>query len=267
MDRYSTCASWIGSEPMPKFDLRLDPPLLNTAGSLGFAPNPHGPLDLAAFGAFVTNPISLGKRSPAHNPQLIAFPGGFLLHTGYPNPGLREVIRRYAQRWARSPLPVIVHLLCQSLGEVSPAVSQLTRLPGVAGIELGLPPDSDASTARNFAASLVAAAGGEFPVILRLPLERAASLAAALAGQELGAISLGPPRGVLLSQEGRPVRGRLFGPAMFPLALAAVQELAQLGFPLIGAGGVYQPAQVQAMRAAGAVAVQLDSVLWRGIIP
>ena len=252
---------------MPKFDLLLDPPLMNAAGSLGYAPDPHGPINLAALGAFVTNPISLGARSPAHSPQQISFPGGFLLHTGYPNPGLREVTRRYAQRWARSPVPVFVHLLCQNPAEVAPAVSQLTRLPGVAGIELGLPPGSDTFAAITFAEALATAAAGEFPVILRLPLEQAAGLATGLVGHDLAAISLGPPRGVLVGLEGQLVRGRLFGPALFPLALAAVQEMSAASIPIIGAGGVYSPAQVLAMRSAGAMAVQLDTVLWRGPWP
>jgi dihydroorotate dehydrogenase (NAD+) catalytic subunit len=249
---------------MPKFDLLLDPPLMNSAGSLGFAPDSHGPVDLSIMGAFVTNPISLGSRSPAHTPQHIPYSGGFLLHTGYPNPGLREIIRRHARRWAHSSLPVIVHLLCQSPAEVLPAVSQLIGLPGVSGIEVGLPPDSDLPAARSFAAALVSASGGELAVILRLSLGRALSLAPGLAEFELAAVSLGPPRGMLPSPEGRLVRGRLFGPALYPMALATVQALASIGLPVIGGCGVYSPAQVQAMRAAGAIAVQIDSALWRG---
>jgi dihydroorotate dehydrogenase (NAD+) catalytic subunit len=255
---------------LPKFDLLLDPPLMNASGSLGFAPDAHGPISMALLGAFVTNPISLGMRSPAHSPQQMDFPGGFLLHTGYPNPGLREVIRRFAPSWARSPVPVIVHLLCQSPAEVTPAVSQLARLSGVAGIELSLPPDCDVALARSFAGAMSSAAGGEFPVILRLPLEHAITLAPALAGQELAAISLGPPRGALVNPEGRLVRGRMFGPALFPLALATVHALATgplagSSLPVIGAGGIYTPTQAQAMISAGAMAVQLDSVLWRGM--
>jgi len=254
---------------MPKYDLLIDPPVMNAAGRLGYAPDTHGPIRLASLGAFITNPVSLGRRTPAHTPQQINFPGGFLLHTGYPNPGLSEVVRRYGERWARSPVPVIVHLLVQTPAEVALAVSRLTHLPGVTGIELGLPPDSDAASARIFAGALAEASGGELPAILRLPLDHASALAPALVGQELAAISLGPPRGALLDQQGQLVRGRVFGPALFPLALAAVHSLASAGIaiPVIGAGGVYTPAQAQAMRSAGAMAVQLDSVLWRGSWP
>jgi dihydroorotate dehydrogenase len=34
--------------------------------------------------------------------------------------------------------------------------------------------------------------------------------------------------------------------------------------PVIGAGGVYSQAQVESMLAAGALAVQVDAILWRG---
>jgi dihydroorotate dehydrogenase len=47
------------------------------------------------------------------------------------------------------------------------------------------------------------------------------------------------------------------------MALKVVHELTQLRIPTIGSGGIYDQGHVQAMLAAGALAVQLDSVLWR----
>lgn len=247
-----------------KFDLAFDPPWMNAAGSLGFAPDRHGPIDLARLGAFVTHPISLEARSPAHGVRYIAYPGGFLLHTGYPNPGLRMILRRYAEAWERSPIPVLVHLLCQRVEELLQAVRRLEGLPGVAGLELGLPPEIEAGQA----AALVQAATGELPVIVRLPLERAVELGQALTKtnvkpEGLTAFSLGPPRGSLPAPDGELARGRLYGPAIFPQALAAVKALSGLGVPVIGGGGVYRVEQAQAMQTAGAAAVQLDAVLWR----
>jgi len=40
--------------------------------------------------------------------------------------------------------------------------------------------------------------------------------------------------------------------------------MAAAGLPVIAGGGVYTPEQAQALLDAGALAVQLDSVLWRG---
>lgn len=253
---------------MPKFELALTKPLMNATGTLGFVPDARGPCDLSLLGAFVTNPISLHPRLPAAPPNYQPYPGGFLLHTGYPNPGFRAAIKRYASRWAQSPLPVLVHLLASgsdqaSLDELTYMIQGLEDRQGIMGIEVGLPPEADAQTA----CAIAQAALGELPLILRLPLENALLLSQDLLqnglGNSLFAVSLSPPRGALHVQD-RMATGRLYGPALFPLSLAAVGVIHQAGLAVIGAGGVYQQDQAQAMLSAGATAVQLDAVLWRG---
>ncbi len=243
---------------MPKYDLVLNRPLLNAAGSLGFAPGIYSPLDLSQQGAFVTNPVSLKARTPARGTRLIHFSGGFLLHTGYPNPGMGVVLKRYSRRWSQAPLPVIVHVLAQTDSEVAQIVRRLELLEGVMAVEVGLPPDIAPGSALRFAQS----AEGELPVVVRLPLDRAAELALALAEAEVAAFSLGPPRGALLGEDGTLVHGRLYGPALLPQALAAVRLITPLEVPVFGAGGIYTRADVEAMLAAGASAVQLDAALW-----
>src|ERR687883_405794 len=94
-----------------KRDLYFSKPIMNAAGSLGFAPDPRVGIELGALGAFVTNPFSLRPRQPATKPELIEYPGGFLLHTGLPNPGFSAALKRYSSRWDKSDLPVIVHLM------------------------------------------------------------------------------------------------------------------------------------------------------------
>jgi dihydroorotate dehydrogenase (NAD+) catalytic subunit len=247
---------------MPKYDLSFDPPLMNAAGSLGFAPDRRGVVDLPRLGAFVTNPVSRRGRSPAQDRCLLEYPGGFLLHSGAPNPGLTRAVRRHAGHWARSPVPVLVHLLAEAPGELAEMVRRLEGVEGVSGIEVGLPPGCQAGDMLE----LLSAAAGELPVIARLPLERAIELGQALVarpGLPVAAISLGAPRGSLPAAGGEVVSGRLYGPAVFPLALQAVRGLARAGLPVIAAGGVYHPGQVEAMLAAGALAVQLDAALWR----
>src|SRR3972149_4838806 len=108
-----------------KRDFALRLPLMNAAGFLGFAPDVRGPLNLERLGVFITNPVSLEPRTPAHGTRWLAYPGGFLLHTGHPNPGLKAVLRRYAGRWRRSPLPVVVHLLTHRLEELAWMVRRL----------------------------------------------------------------------------------------------------------------------------------------------
>ena len=239
---------------MLKNELYLDKPLMNAAGTLGFAPDPKLPVDFSRFGAFVTNPISNGLRTPAKGGRFATYPGGFLLHNGLPNLGLSAVIKKQGKRWARASIPVIVHLLASEPSSLAHMIQRLESLEGVIGIEVGLPPDIDIDTAVDF----VQAALGELPAVLRLPLERVDELAPAVIDAGASMISLGMPRGKL---EG--ITGRMYGPAIFPLALRAVEKLAGSGIPVVGAGGVYHTKDIEAMLGAGAVAVQVDAVLWK----
>jgi dihydroorotate dehydrogenase (NAD+) catalytic subunit len=142
-------------------------------------------------------------------------------------------------------------------------VQRLENLDGVMGVEIGLSHEVDANTAALY----IQAATGELPLVARLPMERARDLIYALAGLEVAAVSLGPPRGALLNPQGEIIHGRLYGPAVFPQALATLKAISQVGVPVIGAGGIYNPQDIQAMQDAGAMAVQLDAVLWRDGVP
>jgi dihydroorotate dehydrogenase (NAD+) catalytic subunit len=223
---------------MYKFDLYLKQPLMNTAGSLGFAPDRSLPLDLSLLGAFVTNPVSREPRTPARGPRVVEYPGGFLLHTGYPNPGLRTVIRRYSGRWAQLPIPVIVHLLALNPEDVYQAVLDLESVESVGALELGLPPGVTAELAQ----SMLQAAQGERPVILRFPYENALDLGKAVLAHPGAGVSLAPPRGLLYTPENRAVTGRLYGPAVLPLMLPVVRSLVDMGLSVFGGGGVYTSA-------------------------
>lgn len=233
--------------------------MMNAAGSLGFAPDPRGPVSLEKFGAFVTNPISTRARRAAGSPKLSPFPGGILLHTGYPNPGVAGAIKDNAAAWARSQAPIIIHLLSGKPEELRKAVLRFEELENVMAVEIGFQEDSSG----HMVAGLVQAASGELPVIAQLPLSRALELALGTLDAGASAISLGPPRGALPDSDGRLISGRLYGPSLFPQALEAVRQISRAGYPVIGAGGVESETRAEAMLAAGAIAVQLDISLWK----
>ena len=130
----------------------------------------------------------------------------------------------------------------------------------VLAVEIGFP----TQITRQEAVEVIQACLGELPLIARLPLDRALELSPSIEQAGAAAISLAPPRGALPLPDGGRVRGRLYGPSQFPQALHAVAEVAQLGIPIIGAGGVYSDQQAAAMLEAGALAVQVDTALWRG---
>ncbi|KAA3642906.1 MAG: hypothetical protein DWQ07_20505 [Chloroflexi bacterium] len=240
--------------------LHFPSPLLNASGSLGFALETDSPIDLNLLGAFITKPISRRPRQPASGQRLSHVSGGVLMHNGHPNPGLSSVLKTYAPRWAESPIPIIVHLLGGADPDLSSIVERLEMQENIMAVELGLPWDISVGEAVQITKEGL----GELPLIVRLPLPRAFDLAGPVMNAGAVALSLGPPRGATLGEDGSLLRGRLYGPSNFPQAFQMVDALAEEGYTVIGAGGVYSPDDARAMLDAGAIAVQLDTVLWRG---
>jgi dihydroorotate dehydrogenase (NAD+) catalytic subunit len=245
---------------MFKQDLTFRTPYMNAAGTLGFAPDYRAPVPWDSFGAFVTNPISLRPRKPAKEPALIEYPGGILIHTGLPNPGLTAAIKKYARRWADSRLPIIVHLMADSPEGTGQMVQALEELENIAAVELGFAPMLE----ENIILSTIEMSLGELPVIVSLAAERVLSLGPRVMQAGAAAISLAPPRGMILLENGHQVTGRLHGAGLFPQSLLAVRDAIQVSIPIIGAGGVGSKENADAMLSVGALAVQADVSLWKG---
>ena len=248
-----------------KRDLYFSKPLMNAAGSLGFAPDSRTGISLDSFGAFVTNPFSLRPRLPTAQPAVIEYPGGFLLHTGLPNPGLKAGLKKYSAKWTRSDLPVIVHLMADRPEETRNMVRMLEEIENVMAVELGFAP----LLADDIILLTLELCLGEVPLIISLPVEQVLSLGPRLMQEGAQAISIGAPRGALAltpspspSGRGELVTGRLYGQSLFPQALNIVRDAAKLGIPIIGAGGVWTKENADAMLSVGALAVQVDVALW-----
>jgi dihydroorotate dehydrogenase (NAD+) catalytic subunit len=234
-------------------------PWLNAAGSLGYALRPTESWAWSEpIGAFITNPVSLYPRTPAEERAVIPFPGGFLLHSGLPNPGLKGLLKG-ARLWEDSPVPLWVHIIGDTPEEIEHMVRVLESYESVSAIELGIGPQAGP----ELTLKLARAAVGELPLVVNFPLTAAEEgWVDKLAGLGVSAVSLGAPRGLLPGASGKLIAGRLYGPAIFPLALAALRSLRRQPLPVIAGGGVYRKADGEACLAAGAAAVQLDSVLW-----
>jgi len=243
-----------------KRDLYFSKPFMNAAGILGFAPDPRAGIALDSFGAFVTNPFSLRPRRPAARPVVMEHPGGFLLHTGLPNPGLQAGLKKYSAKWSRSDLPIIVHLMADRPEETQGMVRLLETQEFVMAIELGFAP----LLANDIILLTLEMCLGELPLIFSLPLEQVLSLGPRLIQEGAQAISISAPRGALpLSPTPSPlVTGRLYGPSLFPRTLETVYSATKLGLPIIGAGGIWTKENAEVILSAGALAVQVDAVLW-----
>ena len=170
-----------------KRDLYFSKPLMNAAGMLGFAPDIRLGISFDAFGAFVTNPLSLRPRKPAHQPEVIEYPGGFLLHSGLPNPGFSAGLQRYAPRWDKSDLPVIVHLMADRPEETQRMVQRLETHENVMAAELGFAP----LLADDIILLTLEMCLGELPLLFSLPVEQVLSLGPRLIEGGAQAISQG----------------------------------------------------------------------------
>ena len=206
----------------------------------------------------MTNPISLRPRLPTPQPALIEYPGGFLLHTGLPNPGLSAVIKAQASRWDRADLPIIVHLMADRPEETSRMVQMLEGIENVMAVELGFAP----LLANDILLLTLEMCLGELPLIFSLAAEQILSLGPRLIQGGASAISIASPRGALTAEDGKLTTGRLHGQSLFPRSLEIVHSAVQIGLPIIGAGGVWTDKDVTDMLSAGAMAVQMDTSLW-----
>lgn len=237
-----------------KRDLCFSNPIMNAAGLLGFSPDKR---EIEGFGAFVTNPISLRPRAPAAQPAVFEFPGGFLLHTGLPNPGLAAALKKYAATWNRAALPIVVHLMVERPVETASMLRTLEDIENVVAVELGFPPLEE----DDLIFSNLQLCAGELPLIFSLPAVQILRLGPRLIKGGAAALGMARPRGALM-RGGRLVEGRLYGMSLFPRALELVRSAAILGLPLIAAGGVWTKQDAADMLSAGAIAVQADASLW-----
>lgn len=250
---------WLNEEsPIRKQDIHVSKPFVNSSGTLGFAPDPHGLPFLDELGAFITNPVSRQPRKPARNRACLPFEGGFLLHTGLQNPGISRAISRYKRRWAGAPLPIIIHLLAETPESLSEMIRKLEGLENILAIELGLPPDCDSHTFSTF----YEAALGELPVVVCLTPEQIPSLLETLKMTQPVGVHLMGSRGMLPGLDNKSLTGRLYGPAIFPIMLKAAQSLVQADLRVIADGGVYTRWQADAFIEMGVTAVGLGCVLW-----
>ena len=238
--------------------LELPSRWMNQAGTLGYSPTHSQPVSGSIF---VTNLISFRPRTPSADRDVIAYPGGFLLHSGLANSGWKAVRKKYTSHWAQYRLPVWIHLICQDTAELERIVRECEETEGIAAIELGLPPGCP----QDFMLQLIHHAQGEIPLIVHLSAGENHHLLNNLP-PEVSAITLGSPRGRMKSEEGKIISGRLHGPGLFPLMLEHLNSLCGLGIPVI-LGGICNREDGETALHTGAAAVQMDRLCWMGELP
>jgi dihydroorotate dehydrogenase (NAD+) catalytic subunit len=243
--------------------------LLNASGCLDAltAPEVANALD-----AFVTKTITPLPREGNPPPRIAEVEAGMLNSIGLANPGIDRFLTRALPQLGQLDLPLWVSVGGFAGDEYAEICSRLDDHEAVTAIELNVSCPNVESPAQT-TAQIVASSR----LATRKPLW--AKLSAAVpdlgevgrAAQEAGADGLSlinTLRGVTLDERTlrpslRPVVGGLSGPALKPVALAAVYTCRRAtDLPIVGMGGVQTGRDVLDFIAAGASNVALGTILF-----
>jgi dihydroorotate dehydrogenase (NAD+) catalytic subunit len=206
-------------------------------------------------------------------------PGGMLNSIGLQNPGVDAVIEKYGPIWQGWDVPVIVNIAGESIEDYVEVARRVDGVPGVAGIELniscpnvgkgGLQFAIDRDAARAVTAAVRRAT--ELPLMVKLSPNVADVRPIAKAIEEAGADAISAINtlsGLAVSPDRKRALlgntfGGLSGPAIKPVALRIVYEVAQVvSIPIVAIGGVTSIDDVLDFLACGAVAVQVGTAIF-----
>lgn len=255
--------------------LRLRSPVIVASGTFGYGFD--APLvDRSALGAIVTKGTTPRPREGNAPTRIAETPSGMLNAIGLQNPGVDHIIRDFAPIWATWDLPVIVNVAGDSLDDYVTVARRLEGVPGVSGLELNISCPNVANGLMfgldpGAAAELTAAVRRvtRLPLIVKLTPNVTDIVSIGRAVQDAGADAISAINtyfGMAIDvRRRRPIlshgSGGVSGPAIKPLALHAVWELAaQLSIPVIGIGGIMTTSDALEFLLAGAAAVQLGTV-------
>lgn len=249
--------------PGHKQGLLLANPVMPAAGTFGYGLEYEGLMETEQLGAIVTTPTTLRPQRGQPQPRLQELKDGLLLGTGGQNPGLGRVLREYAPRWARGKVPVILNIAGSRPAEFASVARRLDNAQGIWGLELTLPDRATSPEARGIVAAVRALT--LLPLWAKLPLFRAEDLADVCLDAGANALTVGlPPLGMSLDLAAKArLVGRLYGRMVKPLALRAVDAVAQcVQAPIIASGGIHTVEDALEFLALGASAVQVGSATW-----
>jgi dihydroorotate dehydrogenase (NAD+) catalytic subunit len=259
--------------------LVLPTPVLIASGCGGTGRELTGLVDLKKVGGLVSRSITLEPRKGAPPPRIAETPSGTVWTTGLQNPGIAAFVDAELPRLARAGAPVIVSVAGGSLEEYVRLIGALQTRPEVAAIELHLSgPDEELH--RDVLGEHVDRTGevvgavarmSLVPVFAKLPIAASELPELARTAVRAGAHGLtigGPPAALgVQTSTFRPalgaVTGWMSGPALRPLTLRAVFEVARVvpEAPILAVGGVRTAEDAVEMLLAGASAVQVGTAV------
>jgi dihydroorotate dehydrogenase (NAD+) catalytic subunit len=259
--------------------LALRNPILVASGTFGYGVEYADVVDVQRLGAICCKGTTLRARFGNEPPRVTETPAGMLNSIGLQNPGVDAVIEKYAALWATWAVPVIVNVAGESIEDYVEVVRRLDDVPGVAGIELNISCPNVGKGGLQFAVDREAAgavtaavrAATDLPLMVKLSPNVADVRAIAKAIEAAGADALSAINtlsGMAIDRvRQRPLLGNTYGglsgPAIKPVALRVVYEVAQtVRVPVVAVGGVSSLDDVLDFLMAGASAVQVGTALF-----
>ena len=233
------------------------------AGSIGYGEARHREMEAGRFGAVVVGPFTRRSRGGSQPPRLAETIGGFVRHVALQNRGVSAAVRKFAHLWPRIGCPVIAQIADSDSEEAAETVRRLSAADGIQGFELLCPAESSELAITKMLEVFMLES--DLPVLVKLPLTRAATLApVAVTAGAAGVVVGSPPIGAAMRADGQTITGETFGPGVFPAMMAALLDVKALNLPgsLIACGGIHTREQARHCLAAGADALQLDSLAW-----
>jgi len=256
--------------------VRLPNPVIAASGTFGYGTEFAGLVDLGALGALAVKGLSLRPAAGKPAPRLVETAGGMLNAIGLQNIGVEDFLAGRLPALRAAGARVVANFWGDSPEEFAECAARLDGAPGVVALELNASspnrPEwgSILATDPQTLAAIVRAVRARVraPLWVKLSpnvgdITRVGRAAEAEGADALTAINT--LRATAVDVATRRARlasgtGGLSGPAIKPVALRIVHELARaVRIPLVGVGGIMTGEDALEFLVCGASAVQVGT--------
>lgn len=259
---------------LPGLDLKN--PIIPASGCFGFGQEYAKYYDLNKLGSIMIKATTREPRFGNPTPRVAETPSGMLNAIGLQNPGVDAVLSEKLPWLAQHfpDLPIIANVAGFSNEEYAYVSAQISKAPNVKAIELNIScPNVDHGNAGlligqvpelAYAAVKAAVEVSEVPVYVKLTPSVADITTVARAVEDAGASGLTMINTLVGTRYDLKTRkpiiangqGGMSGPAIFPVALKLIRQVAlSTDLPIIGMGGVDSAQAALEMMIAGASAI------------
>ncbi len=256
--------------------LELAYPTLMGSGCYGsgeeFAPF----ADLSKIGGIVLKSVTRLPRLGNPTPRLVHTPAGMLNAIGLQNPGIEWYLERELHKYKDRPCRIVGSVAGFSIDDYAYVCERLAGRDEIEAVELNVSCPNVAREGETFGCDpdlterVVAAARAttDKPLIVKLSPNVTDITAVARQAERAGADALAvvnTVRGMAIDVESwRPrlgnITGGLSGPAIRPIAVLAVYEVAQaVNIPIVGQGGIENLTDALEFFLAGATAISIGT--------